>query len=803
MDLTHEFFLYSIDGDLIRILSPLSYTITEEINAHRTLELTTDYELEKSQRIVVRDAANRHLEFIVQGVEVRHNADGLFYIAFCEDSLAELFGDFIEDKRPKSATAAYALGVILEGTRWEVGRVQDDSLRDYYFYRESIHEALAKIVNATGLELTSSFEIDVKGIAHRYVNLSRPAGEVSGRRFEWSKDCNEVKKEILREEIYTALYGFGKGVEVHGEEDETPTGFGRRLDFSSINDGKMYVEDIAARSKYGLPSDLGRMHRYGVVVFDQVEDAAELMERTEQALSAMSQPNVSYSAEVESFAKYGAGWGAVGLGDDVLVIDDDIGTVKARVMKLTQASEGYDKVVLGSFRDVYAEDMMSLEEAVSRVNESADTWDQSKLLASGGIPADKIQGLLDEWNNLLNETGGNFRAVPGQGAITMDGDTTATSNYATQIVSGGMRIADSKKADGTWDWTTIATGKGFLAQKMFADKITGRLIEANTITASNIASRTITANEIKSATITAAQIKGGTITAAEIASNTITANEIKSATITADQIASRTITAAEIATDAITARHIRADAITADLIKTGRIQGRNSSSYFDLDSGYINATKGYFSGSITAANISQSTMSAGSWGGSAYNLTSTGTIKTDHQTAYSFDYFSGKIWNNVEIGNYMNVTSNGIRLSISGKWAVFERTGSAWLGIWNGSPDIADNALWAVLNTGAVVNGSDRRLKKNIVRLDPAEATEFLRTFDFYDFDMRSTGEHRIGVIANFFEFSEHRMANLVYADMQDGILGVNYERLNTIGIAAIKDLDRRLQILESEAKAA
>lgn len=784
MALARSAWLLSDEGHIISdLLLAEKLELTCEINKPRMLQIVTSTPVEKQMRIELVDNAGERMEFICDEIEASHTEEGLIYEVVALDAITELAGDYIADKRPKQVTAAGALAVALEGTRWQIGKVVGTELKDFYFFRKSVYEAVAEIANAYGLELYASYET-----SGRYINLGSPEGHFNGRRFTWGRDLLGIRRSVEGGQVVTALYGYGKGEETEAEEEGGAVGYGRRISFADINGGQPYVTNEEARKKWGLAVDGDRRHRFGLEIFGDVEDKQELLDLTRKALEKMSTPRVSYTASVAIFAKYGLELGGVGLGEQVHIIDDELGSVSARVVKHVRSTDSEDRVTLGNFVDLYEEQSRHVQETIDRVQVSADTWDHSQLLNSGGVPADKIKGLLDKWNGELNTSGGHVFMRDGEGLLTMDQKDAASSRYATQILSGGMRIASRKKADGSWDWRTIATGEGFLAQKMFADKITGNLIEAGTIRGIHIASRSITADQIATGTITARTIAGKTITAAEIASGTITAREI----------AASTITAAEIASNAITARHIAVGAITADLITTGRLRARTGGSYFDLDSGHLQANSGYFSGSISASNISQSTMSAGNYYGTGYQMSSNGSIYTGHQEAYSFKYNSGSISSGVNIGSAITVSRTGIRMNVGGKIAVFERTGTAWLGIYSGNPDMSSNIIWCVDNNGKVWTGSDMRLKENLVRADTKEAMDLIREIKLYEFDYRSSGEHRIGAVANFFKYSKNRYAPLVYGKTIDDILGVDYTILSTIALGAIQDIDQRLQRLEA-----
>lgn len=119
--------------------------------------------------------------------------------------------------------------------------------------------------------------------------------------------------------MFTALYGFGRGLPVLDESGEYTGGYTRRLTFGAVNNGVNWVGSGEARLAWGRPDGAGgRTHRFGCVVFAECEDASELKALTEAELARVSRPRVAYEAEAAEVC----GCGFVGLGDDVAVCDD-------------------------------------------------------------------------------------------------------------------------------------------------------------------------------------------------------------------------------------------------------------------------------------------------------------------------------------------------------------------------------------------------------------------------------------------------------------------------------------------------
>src|SRR5690606_26396534 len=193
------------------------------------------------------------------GVEEIKQPDGIIKSVYCESSFYETLGDYIEDKRPYNTTANIALERALEPTRWEVGIVDDLGINSVNFYHISAKEAVQKVAEAWKGEIRTRVEVSGNRIVRRYVDLLAKRGNDTGKRFTYTKDIEEIKKIIHRDDVITALYGYGKG-----EEIEETGGYGRRITFGDINGGKNYVENEEARLIWGRNNPDGtKSHVFG------------------------------------------------------------------------------------------------------------------------------------------------------------------------------------------------------------------------------------------------------------------------------------------------------------------------------------------------------------------------------------------------------------------------------------------------------------------------------------------------------------------------------------------------------------
>ena len=238
---------------------------------------------------------------------------------YAESSLCELLGDFVEEIQLVSKTAAQALASVLGVTRWSAGEVGvGDATRGCLLYHVNALAALRRIEEVWGGEAEAVISVENGRVGSRTVNLPARRGAWRGARFSYGKTLAACTRTVLEDEVFTALYGYGKGLPIYDEQGVATGGFTRRLTFGSVNNGANWVGDDAARLVWGRPDGAGgKAHRFGHAVFPDCEDASELKALTQAALAAACEPRVSYEVDVAA-VDGGAG---VRLGDDVAVID--------------------------------------------------------------------------------------------------------------------------------------------------------------------------------------------------------------------------------------------------------------------------------------------------------------------------------------------------------------------------------------------------------------------------------------------------------------------------------------------------
>lgn len=471
-----RFLLFNKDEEYVSTITDASYAHHfEEINGEDTLTIKTrDGVVEKNFRILYPAKTGIWKEYIVKEIFESNDHFGLEKELYCESSFYETLGDFIDDRKPRNATATEALSIVLEPTRWELGTVHDLGLRSTTFYRASCKECVHKIAEVWAGEIQTRVTVSGNKITARYVDLLSQRGSDNGQRFTFTKNLDSVSRTVLRDDVVTALYGYGKG-----EFIEETGGWGRRIDFKDLNDGKAYVTDETARLTWGRNSPTGKVHVFGKVEFDDCEDPAELLELTIAKLAEISQPQVAYDCLVRDLGK-------VDLGDSVRVIDKEFDPelrVNARVVQIDRdlLEEERSQIVFGNYRPGITDSLAEYEAYLSGFRDKAGVWDRAGAFgADGTLNADWLNGLVDELNNRMNSQGGYvYVSDDGQGLITYDKPVDQNPTMAIQLLGGAFRIANGKKGDGSWDWRTFGDGDGFVADLIVAGMLKGGKVTFN------------------------------------------------------------------------------------------------------------------------------------------------------------------------------------------------------------------------------------------------------------------------------------------------------------------------------------
>ena len=472
-------------------ITPIGLTRKSSLKNLDILTFTIDNsnKLEKYDRVLVKDLKLKWKEFVVTSIDCVHNNDATSQI-YCEDAMGELRNYFITEKRSRDESCYRALEKVLEGTGWDF---ETDStvtgLGTTSYYRISVLEALDKISETWGVEIDSEIEINQNGISKRLIKVSKKLGDDTGKRFSFGKDILSITRTVDESEVITALYGFGASLQIENEsEDDKESGYTRKIDFSEINNGKAYVENLTAKNEYGIRGVDGTIyHRFGRVSFDNIEDKVELKRLTEEKLVELSKPTITYETTVADLSVAGYILEGVGKGDTVKIRDKDLNlALEARVLELTHKyDENEIEITLGTYKNLYGSDIMSVSEIVRRLADKENIYDRSRFFNEDGTNFSKFETILEDINNRFESGTTNITFDENGGITFTDKSTDEESSWAMNLSSYGLRIANTKHANGTWNWRTAATGDGFYADEMFAGFISADLIRTGILASRN------------------------------------------------------------------------------------------------------------------------------------------------------------------------------------------------------------------------------------------------------------------------------------------------------------------------------
>jgi hypothetical protein len=461
----------------------LSLTHTDELNGEDSVDIVTTFALKQGYRLVWADRLGKVHEHVCQDPKGLHAGGDTVYMDTAINSICETYGDYIEDKRPYGYGFLQALNVCLGPTRWTAGTVDQTGTVDkgLTFYHTSAREALQSILKCGG-EFETEITVSGGKVASRKVGIRSHRGAKGGhRRFTYTKDLTSVSRTEHYGAI-TACYGYGKGI-------ETDTGgYGRKLTFGDINNGKNYVEDATALRLYGRPDGRGgRAHVFGQYENPNCEDAATLLAETRAYFGSRKEPGMTYEADVVDLVQFGREWEGVAVGDDVQIVDTCFSPAlrcEGRVTKLVADELGGSmRVTLGNVTETITDMLLAQQQKVSSLSKRSSNWD-----VAASTPPSYLQQVMDSMNTQFNLAGNSYvhtsferGLIFGSVPLDADGRSTTGDGMAMQLCSQGFRIASGCKADGSWDWRTFGTGKGFFAEFICFGTMLGDLIKAGTI----------------------------------------------------------------------------------------------------------------------------------------------------------------------------------------------------------------------------------------------------------------------------------------------------------------------------------
>lgn len=445
-------------------------TDVAQVNGEHALTIVTTQELEKTNRLLVRDAMGYWHEYVVLGIQSERQEDGaLWHEYYCVWSLQyDLSATFVDDMYGCGVVPGHAsvpqtprrgLECALEGTtRWAIGSITVTTMASASFYRKSGWEGLQTVVEKWGGEISATITVDSSGVASRVVDLLEHEGRAQAvRRFDYGFDVTGIKRTVSDDVWPCRIVPLGASQET--EEG----GYTRRPSIESVNDGVMWLQDDEAVPLTRVPDGAGGWEYPTLIVKnDTYEEPADLKAWALEHISEYTRPIVSYEATVAQFSRAGMDAHGVGLGDEVVVVDRGFGAdglrLEARVLKVKQSllDPAQTELTIGNLSPTVGGELASIERQVTDLAQTVENGS-----AYSGSTA-WVQNLLSRLNADINATGGFTYITEGQGIRTYDVAVSdplvgAEANAVVEVKGGTIRIANTKDSSGQWEWKTVFT----------------------------------------------------------------------------------------------------------------------------------------------------------------------------------------------------------------------------------------------------------------------------------------------------------------------------------------------------------
>ncbi|GEB08920.1 phage tail spike protein [Lactococcus lactis] len=424
---------------------------SELMNDTLSVSLPFDETIKDASYIAVNDTKEQ--EFSLYRILTAKDEDDLLSSEAINFAVDELDNFIIKDIRPKNRSFSYVINQLLSdsGCDWVLGICEPIKTVSSTFYYTSMREAL-KALQELGAEFTFSIEITGNKITKKIINCYNQIGKITNKRFEYGEEVLKIVHQQDRTNIVTALIGRGKG-------EEVGDGYGRRIEFSDVEwkksngkpldkpKGQNWIEYPEMTKEYGIPSNGKMLPRKMVVIFDDVEDASELLQKTYDQLSYYCRPLIQFSTEI---------LGSDSIGNTVSIHRGERNYhYQTRVFKVV--TDHVNGRVQASLGDNLSGN--SINRQLSQVQSNISDLDSNKMTWYDSTEIGKYQ---DDIMRGAGANGGSIYMVNGIEAgvsqsretyeqVFMDGPKIQDSQYFMIQNNAGISFKQCKKGQ----WTTI------------------------------------------------------------------------------------------------------------------------------------------------------------------------------------------------------------------------------------------------------------------------------------------------------------------------------------------------------------
>ena len=461
----------------------LALKYTEEINGENSLTISTTQELQKTDRLLVRDSTGKWHEYVVLGIESTHKDGGGAIINdyYCVWSLQyDLSATFIDtnvglvpggESIPNPAREG--LAAALSGTtRWGIGTVTVTVMSSASFYRRSGWEGMDQVLERWGGEVRSTIQVDGTGVVSRLVDLLEHTGRTEAtRRFDYGADVAGIKRTVSDDVWPCRIVPLGRSMETEAG------GYTRRPTIADANGGIVWLQDDAMVPYTRVPDGQGGWeYPTAIIKNDTYEKPEDIKAWALAHITEYTKPIVSYEVDVKQYERGGMNPHGVSLGDETLVVDATFGSgglrIATRIIKIQGdlLDPTATKLTMGSKGVTLASQLGSITRGIERLSDQVSNGAEYQNTAA------YLSALLGRLNGEINALGGYTYITQGEGIRTYDvpvADPTSglEANSVVEIKGGTIRIANSKTSGGDWDWKTVFTSGHIAAELVTAAQL--------------------------------------------------------------------------------------------------------------------------------------------------------------------------------------------------------------------------------------------------------------------------------------------------------------------------------------------
>lgn len=624
------FYLFDASEKLIDTIyknSVISAEQTEGLSETMTLDVVVEMDMFEKLKDAIyighKDQTDDTAFQLYKIVSIKTTEEGISITAVHVVYDEMMFYGYIREERLTNVSVSTALGKVLNGSRWEIGKVLTNKNANLMLYDNTRAEALTKLIESFQVELGFRLVFSENKITKRYVDVYEKRGKVTHNRYVYGHKAINVDKEIDRQNVFTAIVPRGKGEEKYDDDGNATGGFGRRIQITDIEwskskgnplnkaKGKDYLEIPEMTLQHGFSDGKAR---YKIVVFDEIEDPNILIQKAYETLVENCRPKVQLSTTIGDS-------GEVELGDSIIIIRKDIDVqYRSRVFKIKRnlITRENSEVTLGDNLSVAKVDYGKLIE--SKIDNLKDEVQTSMTINLGQMRNELEKSMFDDDAYKYDLKRGNkYNLAPGLYTFNRPIDQNPTKGI--WIGAGKVAISNRKRADGTFDWTTWATGEGIVADVINSGTLnanlvrTGILQDKNAKSFLNLDTGEFNFGGIIKSIDGRSIVEGAAIDEIDgdkIITGTVSESKIKDGAITNDKIGYKAISNSKIQDNAIDGDKIKSNAIRGVHIQNAAITNAK------IDNGAIDRAK-IEDGEITTAKIANSAITNAKIGYAAVN----------------------------------------------------------------------------------------------------------------------------------------------------------------------------------------